>query len=209
MMDTLTVVSHPLVRHTLTVLRDRTTSTAVFRKALRDCAALLGYEATRDLPLEMRAIETPLMPMRSPVLAAKRIVIAPILRAGLGMVDGLLELMPDATVAHLGLYRDPASLRAVDYYFKASAELADCLVMVLDPMLATGNTAVAALDRLKEGGARDLRFLCVLAAPAGIDQLRRHHPDVRLWTAAIDDELNDHGYILPGLGDAGDRMCGT
>ncbi len=208
-MDNVTVLDHPLVQHKLTHLRDRATTATLFRRLLREIATLLCYEATRDLPLEWRQIDTPLVPMRSPALAGKPAVIAPILRAGLGLVDGVLDLMPEAPVAHIGLYRDPTSFAAVEYYFKTPADLAERLVFLVDPMLATGNTVVAAIDRLRGVGAGELRLLCLLAAPAGLAQLQRHHPDVHVWTAAIDERLNDHGYILPGLGDAGDRSFGT
>jgi uracil phosphoribosyltransferase len=208
-MDKVTVVSHPLVQQKLTLLRDRTTPARIFRQLLRETATLLGYEAMRDLPLDLRAIETPLMPMQSPVLAGKRPVIAPILRAGLGLLEGMLDLIPAAPVAHVGLYRDPESLAAVEYYFKTPADLSERLVIVVDPMLASGNTAVAAIDRLRGRGAGELRLICLLATPVGLAHLERHHPEVRVWTAAIDETLNDHGYIVPGLGDAGDRMYGT
>jgi uracil phosphoribosyltransferase len=208
-MDNVTVVGHPLVQHKLTLLRSKATSATGFRVILREIATLLCYEVTRDLPLEPLRIETPLVPMDSPVLGAKAPVIAPILRAGLGLVDGMLELIPNAAVAHIGLYRDPESLQAIEYYFKTPPDLAERLVIVVDPMLASGNTAVAAIERLRAAGAGDVRFVCLLAAPAGIANLQRHHPTVRIWTAAIDERLNDHGYIVPGLGDAGDRMYGT
>ncbi len=165
---------------------------------------LLCYEVTRDLPVEMVEIETPLQTSRQPVISGKKMVFAPILRAGVGFLDGMLELVPAARVAHIGLYRDPDTLQAVEYYFKAPSDIADRMVVVMDPMLATANSAVAAIDRLKERGARDLRFVCLLAAPEGIERLRGAHPEVRIWTAAIDEKLNDHGYIVPGLGDAGD-----
>jgi len=164
---------------------------------------------TRDLPIEMIDIETPLQPMKSPVLAGKKLVFAPILRAGVGFLDGMLTLIPSARVAHVGLYRDPKTLVAVEYYFKAPEDVSERVVLVLDPMLATANSAIAAVDRLKEAGAKSLRFVCLLAAPEGVEKFRGHHPDVHVWTAAIDEKLNDHGYIVPGLGDAGDRMYGT
>ena len=170
---------------------------------------LLCYEVTRDLPTEMVEIETPLSKMQAPILAGKKLVLAPILRAGVGFLDGMLELVPSARVAHVGLYRDPATLVAVEYYFKAPHDLHDRLVIVIDPMLATANSATAAVERLKERGAKDIRFVCLLAAPEGIAKLRGEHPDVPIWTAAIDEKLNEHGYIVPGLGDAGDRMYGT
>jgi uracil phosphoribosyltransferase len=200
---------HPLVQHKLTLMRDKTTSTKSFRELLREIATLLCYEVTRDLSLDSIQIETPLMPMQAQVLAGKKLVFAPILRAGMGFIEGMLDLVPSARIAHIGLYRDPVSLTAVEYYFKAPSDLSERLVIVVDPMLATGNTAVAACDRLKECGANELRLVCLLASPAGIANLLGHHPDVRIWTAAIDPELNEHGYILPGLGDAGDRLYGT
>ena len=203
------VVDHPLVQHKLSLMRDRTRSTQGFRKLLNEIGMLLAYEVTRDLPLELAEIETPLAPMRAPVLAGKKLVFAPILRAGMGFLDGMLELVPSARVAHIGLYRDPATLAAVEYYFKAPPDVAERLVIVLDPMLATANSAVAAVDRLKERGCRDLRLVCLLAAPEGIAHFHGTHPEVPVWTAAIDSHLNDHGYIVPGLGDAGDRMFGT
>jgi uracil phosphoribosyltransferase len=170
---------------------------------------LLCYEVTRDLPLEDVAIETPVAAMTGKRLAGKKLVFAPILRAGMGLLDGMLELVPSARVAHIGLYRDPKTLKAVEYYFKAPTDVAERLVIVIDPMLATGHTAVAALDRLKENGVSDIRLVCLLAAPEGLDVVRGHHPDVPIWTAAIDERLNEHSYIVPGLGDAGDRMYGT
>jgi uracil phosphoribosyltransferase len=208
-MQGVTVVDHPLVQHKLTLMRDKTRSTKGFRQLLHEIGMLLAYEVTRDLPLEAVEIETPLIPMAAPQIAGKKLVLAPILRAGVGFLDGMLMLMPSARVAHIGLYRDPESLQAVEYYFKAPSDLADRTVLVLDPMLATANSAVAAVDRLKERGARDLRFVCLLAAPEGIERFRGRHPDVPIWTAAIDSHLDDHGYIVPGLGDAGDRMYGT
>ena len=208
-MQGVTVVDPPLVQHKLTLMRDKTRSTKGFRQLLHEIGMLLAYEVTRDLPLEAVEIETPLIPMQAPQIAGKKLVLAPILRAGVGFLDGMLMLMPSARVAHIGLYRDPESLQAVEYYFKAPSDLADRTVLVLDPMLATANSAVAAVDRLKERGARDLRFVCLLAAPEGIERFRGRHPDVPIWTAAIDSHLDDHGYIVPGLGDAGDRMYGT
>jgi uracil phosphoribosyltransferase len=208
-MDNVITVDHPLVQHKLTLMRDKTTSTKGFRQLMHEISTLLCYEVTRDLSLDLHEIETPMMPMHSRKLSGKKLVFAPILRAGLGLIEGMLDLVPSARVAHIGLYRDPESLVAVEYYFKAPTDLGERLVIVVDPMLATGNTAVAAVDRLKEHGATDLRFVSLLAAPAGITNLHSHHPDVRIWTAAIDQRLNDHGYILPGLGDAGDRLYGT
>jgi uracil phosphoribosyltransferase len=202
-------VDHPLVQHKLTLMRDKTRSTKSFRQLMNEIGILLCYEVTRDLPLELTGIETPLEAMEAPVIAGKKLVFAPILRAGTAFLDGMLELVPSARVAHIGLYRDPKTLQAVEYYFKAPPDLQDRLVIVLDPMLATANSATAAIDRLKERGAKDLRFVCLLAAPEGIAKLKAEHPDVRIYTAAIDSHLNDHGYIVPGLGDAGDRMYGT
>ena len=208
-MDNVTTVAHPLVQHKLTLMRDKTTSTKSFRQLLREIATLLCYEVTRDLSLDSVQIETPLMPMQARMLAGKKLVFAPILRAGMGFIEGMLDLVPSARIAHIGLYRDPDSLTAVEYYFKSPSDLAERLVIVVDPMLATGNTAVAAVDRLKEHGAIEVRFVCLLATPVGLANLHRHHPEVRVWTAAVDEQLNDHGYILPGLGDAGDRLYGT
>ena len=208
-MNNVTVVDHPLVQHKLTLMRDKTTSTKGFRQLLTEIATLLCYEVTRDLPLDLVDIETPLTPMRSHMLSGKKLVFAPILRAGMGFLDGMLDLVPSARVAHIGLYRDPESLVAVEYYFKAPTMLAERLVITVDPMLATGNTAVAAIDRLKEHGASELRFVCLLATEVGLAKLHAHHPEVRVWTASIDGELNEHGYIVPGLGDAGDRLYGT
>lgn len=204
-----TVVDHPLVAHKLTIMRKKETSTKGFRTLLKEISLLLAYEATRDLELTTVEIETPLQPMDAPTLAGKKLVFAPILRAGMGLLEGMLELVPSARVAHVGLYRDPKTLTAVEYYFKAPEDLADRLVIVLDPMLATANSASAAIERLKEAGAKNLRFVCLLAAPEGIAKLRGEHPDVPITTAAIDERLNDHGYIVPGLGDAGDRIYGT
>lgn len=204
-----TVVDHPLVQHKLTMMRDGERSTKGFRELLNEIGMLLAYEVTRDLPLEPVTIQTPLQPMEGRRIAGKKLVLAPILRAGVGFLDGMLSLMPSARVAHVGLYRDPDTLQAVEYYFKSPSDLADRTVLVLDPMLATANSAVAAVERLKSRGAKDLRFVCLLAAPEGIARFQAAHPDVPVWTAAIDSHLNDHGYIVPGLGDAGDRMYGT
>ncbi|MBE7198666.1 MAG: uracil phosphoribosyltransferase, partial [Parafilimonas terrae] len=200
---------HPLVQHKLTYLRDRKRSTKGFRQLLNEIGMLLAYEVTRDLPLEPVTIETPLQPMEGRQIQGKKLVLAPILRAGVGFLDGMLSLVPSARVAHVGLYRDPDTLEAVEYYFKAPSDLADRTVLVLDPMLATANSAIAALDLLKARGAADLRFVCLLAAPEGLAKFQAAHPDVPVWTAAIDSHLNEHGYIVPGLGDAGDRMYGT
>ena len=207
--DGVTVIDHPLVRHKLTIMRKKETSTAQFRRLLREISTLLCYEVTRDLPLESTAIETPVGPMQGQAIEGKKLVFVPILRAGLGLVEGMLDLVPSARVGHVGLYRDPETLQAFEYYFRAPEDVADRLCVVIDPMLATANTAVAALDRLKERGVDRLRFVCLVASPEGIERLRAFHPDVPIWTAAIDDGLNDHGYIVPGLGDAGDRLFGT
>jgi uracil phosphoribosyltransferase len=204
-----TLVGHPLVQHKLTLLRSRETSTAGFRQLLRELAALLCYEATRDLKLATTWATTPLAEMEAPTLAGKKLVLASILRAGNGLLEGMLDLVPSARVAHIGIYRDPKTLEAVEYYFKAPDDLGERLVIVVDPMLATGNSAVAAVSRLKAHGARDIRFVCVLAAPEGVERLHGAHPEVALVTAAIDSHLDEKGYIVPGLGDAGDRMYGT
>ena len=203
------LVSHPLVQHKLTLMRERDRSIKGFRELLNEIGTLLCYEVTADLPLEMVDIETPLETTMKPMIAGKKLVFAPILRAGVGFLDGMLNLVPSARVAHIGLYRDPQTLQAVEYFFKAPHDLSDRTVILMDPMLATGNSACAAASLLKTRGARDIRFVCLLAAPEGIAQFQREHPDVPIWTAAIDERLNDHGYILPGLGDAGDRMFGT
>ncbi len=204
-----TVIDHPLVEHKLTIMRDKDTSTRGFRQLLREIAGLICYEATRDLPLEPVEIETPLTKMTGRKIAGKKLVFASILRAGNGLLEGMLDLVPSARVAHIGLYRDPETLQPVEYYFKAPEDLADRTVICVDPMLATANSAVAAIDKLKGRGAKDIRFVCLLAVPEGIKRFREAHPDVPIFTAAIDDHLNDHGYIVPGLGDAGDRMYGT
>jgi uracil phosphoribosyltransferase len=203
------VSSHPLVQHKLTKLRDKQTSSANFRRLLREIALLLGYDATRDLPLVQTEIETPVAPMTAPLLEGKKLVIVPILRAGLGLAEGLLELIPLARVGHMGLYRDPRTLMAVEYYFKMPADIADRDVLVCDPMLATAHSAIACVDRLKESGAKRMRFICILASEHGARAFAEVHPDVPVFAAAVDAKLNDHGYIVPGLGDAGDRLFGT
>jgi len=208
-MQGVTVVDHPLVQHKLTLMRDKNRSTKNFRELLNEIGMLICYEVTRDLPIEMTDIETPISPMRAPVLAGKKLVFAPILRAGTGFLEGMLNLVPSARVAHIGLYRDPKTLQSVEYYFKAPHDIADRLVIVMDPMLATGNSVTAAVTRLKAHGAKNIRLMTLLSAPEGIRTFTVAHPDVHLWTAAIDSHLNDHGYIIPGLGDAGDRMFGT
>ena len=205
----LTVVDHPLVQHKLTLMRDRNTSTAVFRQLLREISHLLAYEVTRELPMTTQRIETPLTEMDAPVLAGRKLALVSILRAGNGLLDGMLDLIPSARVGFVGLYRDEETLKPVQYYCKLPGDLDDRLVIAVDPMLATGNSSVAAIDLLKEAGATNIRFLCLLAAPEGVKRMAEAHPDVPVVTAALDECLNDLGYIVPGLGDAGDRMFGT
>ncbi len=209
MYDHLTVVKHPLVQHKLTLMRDKSTSTAVFRQLLREISQLLAYEITRELPMTTRRIETPLTAMDAPVLAGKKLALVSILRAGNGLLDGVLELIPSARVGFVGLYRDEETLKPVQYYFKVPEGLEDRLVITVDPMLATGNSSAAAIDLLKGAGAKNIRFLCLLAAPEGVARMQEAHPDVPIVTAALDERLNEVGYIVPGLGDAGDRMFGT
>ena len=204
-----TVVDHPLVKHKLTIMRDKETSTGSFRRLLKEISLLLCYEVTRNLELTTKRIETPLEPMDAPILDGKKLVFASVLRSGNGLLEGMLELVPSARVAHIGLYRDHDTLQAVEYYFKAPEDIADRLVIVVDPMLATANSAIAAIDKLKARGANNLRFVCLLAAPEGIARFTKAHPDVPVFTAASDSHLNEKGYIVPGLGDAGDRMYGT
>lgn len=205
-----TVIRHPLVQHKLTLIRRVETSTAEFRSLLKEISMLLAYEVTRDLPLRLELIQTPMSPMQAPVLAPeKKIVIVSIMRAGQGILDGMLELMPSAQVGHIGLYRDPRTLVVIEYYFKVPENVENRDILVVDPMMATGNSAVAAVYRLKETSPRSLKFVCLLAAPEGIKNFHKHHPDVPLYTAAIDERLDEHGYIIPGLGDAGDRLFGT
>ncbi|WP_061938519.1 uracil phosphoribosyltransferase [Aureimonas sp. AU22] len=208
-MDGVTVIDHPLVQHKLTLMRKQETSTASFRRLLREISTLLTYEVTRDLDMTTIDIETPMGPMSSPILEGKKLVFASILRAGNGLLEGMLDLVPAARVAHVGLYRDHETLQPVEYYFKAPEDLGNRLVIVVDPMLATANSATAAMDMLKGRGARNIRFLCLLAAPEGIKRFRDAHPDIPVYTASIDQGLNEKGYIIPGLGDAGDRMYGT
>jgi uracil phosphoribosyltransferase len=208
-MQGVTVVDHPLVQHKLTLIRDKHRSTKSFRELLSEIGVLLCYEVTRDLPLSDVEIETPLARMRSPQIAGKKLVFAPILRSGITFAEGMLNLVPAARVAHIGLYREPQSFAAVEYYFKAPTDLGERLVIVVAPILATGNTAVAAIDRLKEHGAARLRLVCLVCAPEGIDHVHGLHPDVPIWTAAIDQKLDERAFIVPGLGDAGDRAYGT
>ena len=204
-----TVIEHPMVQHKLTLMRRKETSTANFRQLLREIALLIGYEVTRDLPLTRVEIETPLTAMQAPAIEGKKLVFISILRAGNGLLEGLLDLVPSARVGHIGLYRDPKTLEPVEYYFKVPQDLVERSVIVVDPMLATGNSAAAAIQRIKERGARDIKFVCLLAAPEGVAAMHAKHPELPIYTAAIDEYLNDHGYIVPGLGDAGDRIYGT
>ncbi|GAB4191391.1 MAG: uracil phosphoribosyltransferase [Coleofasciculaceae cyanobacterium] len=205
-----TVIDHPLVQHKLTLMRQADTSTAKFRQLLKEVGMLLAYEVTRDLPLKYEPIKTPLAPMLAPMLASeKKMVIVSIMRAGLGLLDGILELMPSARVGHIGLYRDPITYVAIEYYFKLPHDVEHRDILVVDPMLATGNSAIAAVDRIKELDSKSIKFLCLLAAPEGIKHFHEHHPDVPIYTAAIDEKLDEQGYIVPGLGDAGDRLYGT
>ena len=206
---TLTVVDHPLVQHKLTLMRNKSTPTNQFRQLLREISHLIAYEVTRNLPLENRTIETPMTTMQAPVLAGKKLALVSILRAGNGLLDGVLELIPSARVGFVGLYRDEKTLKPVQYYFKVPDDLAHRVVIAVDPMLATGNSSVAAIDLLKGAGAQNIKFLCLLASPEGIIRMQETHPDVDIVAAAVDEKLSDIGYILPGLGDAGDRMFGT
>ena len=206
---TLTVVDHPLVQHKLTLMRDKSTPTNQFRQLLREISHLIAYEVTRDLPLESKPIQTPMTSMEAPVLAGKKLALVSILRAGNGLLDGVLELIPSARVGFVGLYRDEKTLQPVQYYFKVPDGMEDRVVIAVDPMLATGNSSVAAIDLLKNAGAQNIKFLCLLAAPEGVARMKEAHPDVDIVTAAIDEKLSEIGYILPGLGDAGDRMFGT
>ncbi|HET7491425.1 MAG TPA: uracil phosphoribosyltransferase [Bradyrhizobium sp.] len=208
-MDGVTIVSHPLVQHKLTLLRKKDASTKSFRELLKEIGMLLCYEVTRDLPLTDVEIETPLAQIKSAQIAGKKLVLAPVLRAGVTFAEGMLDLVPNARVAHIGLYREPETFVAVEYFFKAPGDLQERQVIVISPVLATANTAVAAVDRLKERGATDIRLVCLIAAPEGIERMRGIHPDVPIWLAAVDEKLDEHGFILPGLGDAGDRAYGT
>ncbi len=209
MSEHLTVVDHPLVQHKLTLMRDKGASSAEFRRLLHEITLLLAYEITREMPMTTRAIETPMEEMDAPILAGKKMALVSILRAGNGMLDGVLELVPSARVGFVGLYRDEATLKPVQYYFKVPEGLNNRMVIVVDPMLATGNSSAAAIDLLKQAGATDIRFLCLLAAPEGVARMKEAHPDVPIVTASVDRGLNSKGYIMPGLGDAGDRLFGT
>ena len=209
MSEHVSIVDHPLVQHKLTLMRDQDTSTAVFRQLLREISQLLAYEVTRGLDMTTKPIKTPMCEMDAPTLAGKKLALISILRAGNGLLDGVLELIPSARVGFVGLYRDEETLQPVQYYFKVPEALEDRLVIAVDPMLATGNSSVAAIDLLKQAGATNIRFLCLLAAPEGIARMQEAHPDVPIVTAAVDERLNEVGYIVPGLGDAGDRMFGT
>ncbi len=209
MTDHVTLVDHPLVQHKLSIMRDKDTSTKSFRQLLREISHLLAYEVTRGLPMTTRRIETPLEPMDAPCIDGKKLALVSILRAGNGLLDGILDLIPNARVGFVGLYRDEETLTPVQYYCKLPDQLEDRLVIAVDPMLATGNSSAAAIDLLKDAGAKNIRFLCLLAAPEGIEQMKNAHPDVPIVTAAVDSHLNSSGYIVPGLGDAGDRMFGT
>ena len=209
MLDHLTVVSHPLVQHKLTLMREHDTSTASFRQLLREISLLLAYEVTHELPMTAKRIETPLCEMDAPMIEGKKLALISILRAGNGLLDGILELIPAARVGFIGLYRDHETLQPVQYYFKVPTQLEDRIVIVVDPMLATGNSSSAAVSLLKKAGATNIRFLCLLAAPEGIAKMKAEHPDVPIVTAAVDDHLNEKGYIVPGLGDAGDRLYWT
>lgn len=208
-MQGVTVVDHPLVQHKLTLMRDKDTPSAVFRQLLREISLLLGYEVLRDLPLSTKNIETPLAEMEAPILKGKKVVFVSILRAGNGLLDGLIDLVPSARIGHIGLYRDPKTLQPIEYYFKVPTDISERRVILVDPMLATGNSVAAAIKRLKDEGVRDIKLMTLLAAPEGIQRLAQSHPDVHVYTAAVDRYLTDHGYIVPGLGDAGDRMFGT
>ncbi|TIE16276.1 uracil phosphoribosyltransferase [Legionella pneumophila] len=203
------VINHPLIQHKLTIMRKKETSTVKFRTLMHEVSMLLAYEVTRDLEIEYEEIETPLATKQSPVLKGKKLVFVSILRAGNGLLDGMLQLVPTARIGHIGLYRDPKTLEAVEYYFKLPEHTQDRDVIVVDPMLATGNSAIAAVKEVKALHPKSIKFLCLLAAPEGISNFHGEHPDVPIFTAAIDEQLNDHGYIVPGLGDAGDRLYGT
>ncbi len=204
-----TIVDHPLVQHKLTLMRDKNTPSAVFRQLLREISLLLAYEVSRDLPMTTQHIETPVAGMEAPIIKGKKLVIVSVLRAGNGLLEGMLDLIPSARVGHIGLFRDPVTLQPIEYYMKVPEDIADRRTIVVDPMLATGNSVSAAVKRLKEKGAKEIKLVTLLAAPEGITHFHKQHPDVPIFTAALDSHLNEHGYIVPGLGDAGDRMFGT
>jgi uracil phosphoribosyltransferase len=208
-MGSVHVIDHPLVQHKLSIMRKKETSVAKFRGLLQEISMLLGYEVTRDMPLVKERIETPLMEMDAPMLDGKKVVVVSILRAGGGIVDGILKILPSARVGHVGLYRDPKTLQAVEYYYKMPPNMSDRDAIIVDPMLATGNSAVAALKRIQKDKPRSMKFVCLLAAPEGVETLSKAFPEIEIYTAAIDEKLNEKGYILPGLGDAGDRLIGT
>ncbi len=209
MEENLTVVDHPLIQHKLTLIRKKETSSSEFRRLLKEVSMLLAYEITRDLPVGKKSIETPLMPMQAPTLVGKKLALVSILRAGNGLLEGVLELIPSARVGYIGLYRNEETLKPVEYYFKVPSDIDQRLVILLDPMLATGHSAAFAVSRLKEEGAKNIRFVCLVAAPEGFKVMREMHPDIQVITASLDTKLNEIGYILPGLGDAGDRLYGT
>ncbi len=209
MNEHLTIVKHPLVQHKLSLMRDKGTPSSLFRQLLREISQLLAYEITSELPMTTKKVETPLVEMDAPVLEGRKLALISILRAGNGLLDGVLELIPEARVGFVGLYRDEETLQPVQYYYKVPAHLDERVVIAVDPMLATGNSSVAAIDLLKASGAKNIRFLCLLAAPEGVARMKEAHPDVPIVTASLDERLNELGYILPGLGDAGDRMYGT
>ena len=208
-MSTLHIIDHPLIQHKLTIMRDKNTSTKDFRELLDEIALLMGYEVTRDLPLEDVEVETPLCRATMKRIAGKKLAVVPILRAGLGMVDGLLRLVPSARVGHIGLYRDPETHEPVEYYCKMPPDIEERLVIIVDPMLATGGSAADAITMVKRRGAKNIRLLCLVGAPEGVAKVQASHPDVDIYLASLDERLNDHAYILPGLGDAGDRIFGT
>lgn len=203
------VIDHPLVQHKLTIMREKNTSTRTFRHLLQELSMLMAYEITRDMPISYKQIETPITQMDAPMIDGKKVVIISVLRAGNGILDGMLQILPSARVGHVGLYRDPKTLQAVEYYFKVPSEMSDRAAVVVDPMLATGNSAVAAVAKIKETSPASIKFVCLLAAPEGIETFHKAHPDVPIYTASIDSHLNEKGYIVPGLGDAGDRIYGT
>ena len=208
-MSEVIILDHPLIQHKLTMIRDKNTQVKEFRELVDELSNLMAYEVTREIELKEIEIETPIRKAKSKIISGKNIAIVAILRAGLGMVDGILKLIPPAKVGHIGIYRDPATLKPVEYYAKLPSDVKDRNIIIVDPMLATGGTAVACVDYLKKNGKMDIKFMCLIAAPEGIDYLQKYHPDTKIYTAAVDEKLNSHGYIVPGLGDAGDRLFGT